>query len=103
MTGFRSYKLLYYNNLLSLDTIEDGLLNIVNSRIKDWEVYVVLIEIGYGNTFYCISKALYLSDEESVLKALAAVQNTLELIKIKYNLEGKLHLAIKSRVFLEKE
>ena len=103
MTGFRSYKLLYYNNLLSLDTIEDGLLNIVNSRIKDGEVYVVLIEIGYGNTFYCISKALYLSDEESVLKALAAVQNTLELIKIKYNLEGELHLAIKGRVFLDKE
>lgn len=51
MTGYRTYKLLYYNILLSLDTIEEGILNIVNSRIKEGLVYVVLIEIGYESNF----------------------------------------------------
>jgi HD superfamily phosphohydrolase len=100
MQGFRSYKLLYYNNQLSIETIKEGLLNIVNSQIKEGEVYVVLIEIGYGGTYYSVSKALFLTDEESVESALGLVANTLELLKVKYNLEGQLHLAIKGRVFI---
>lgn len=73
MTGFNTYKLFYYNDLLSLENIEQGLKYIVEHHIKEGEVYVVLVEIGYDGTFYSMSKALYLSDDESVLKGVAAV------------------------------
>lgn len=46
---------------------------------------------------------LKLFPRNSVHKAVAAVLNTLELIKIKYQLEGELQLVIKGRVFLSVE
>ena len=101
-TGYRSYKLLYFNNLLNLENIEKGLKGIVKS-IKEGEVYVVLIEVGYEGNFYSLSKALYISDEDSVHKAIAVVKNHLTVTKLKYRMEGPLQVAIKGRVFLSDE
>jgi len=100
--GFRSYKLLYYNTHLSLENIQEGLMSIVN-RNNAGELYVVLVEIGYAGQFYSLTKALYIIDEESVAKAMGIIKSQLELVKIKYRLEGVLNLAIKGRIFLPQE